>query len=185
MKEYPILFSGSMVRAILEGRKTQTRRLDVDRWTKRKVGERLWVKETWAYFGGDEYLYQQDQASVAYRATWDLDRCAWTGEGMGSPTYIPGGKWRPSIFMFRWASRILVELTEDPRKEQLLDISEADAKAEGARPADLVSGRECILNPEVGSYRLHYQSIWDSINSKTKPWSSNPTVAAIAFRRVI
>lgn len=156
MKEHPILLSGPMVRAILEGRKTQTRRVMKDqsehggaiafnvraaaftyaeknRYTGEnvrifcikcpfgQVGDRLWVRETWAqcYQGG-----QLDGGKPCFRADVGID---------GNATKIETTKviqWKPSIFMPRWASRITLEVV-GVRVERLWDISEDDAAAEG------------------------------------------------------
>lgn len=221
--ERPILFSGPMVRAILEGRKTQTRRVvvpspgqqrewltpqlissvphgelinggwqmhhpragtrlagvDVEHnspfgWVRCPYGapgDTLWVRETWACYGGDEYLYQRIAENVMYRATWaDDPRC---------PTYSAGEpvgdrRWRPSIHMPRWASRLSL-LIKSVRVERLQEISEADAIAEG-------------LSPTVGEYtgpaRSEFAALWDSINAKSHPWASNPWVWVVEFERV-
>ena len=106
----PILFSAPMVRAILDGRKTMTRRIYKPRFDKWQVGDRLWVRET--------YL-ESLTGVVCYRADYMIDETA-----------ISQGKWRPSIFMPRKYSRILLEITE-LKRERLQDISEADAKREG------------------------------------------------------
>ena len=140
MKERPILFSGPMVRAILDGRKTMTRRivkqqadnggycqsLDPDKgvWLVHnggsircpygQPGDRLWVRETWsAWTGGMTSCGEERAPQIEYKATSQSE-----------------GPWRPSIFMPRWASRILLEIT-DVRVERLNDISEEDAIAEG------------------------------------------------------
>lgn len=217
MKERPILFSGAMVRAILRGEKTQTRRLvtarnkdqrvwlsdeaigRVARFEHRKdawwamavgepsrivhcgvemdgghigsvqcpcgaVGDRLWVRETWAYFGGDEYLYQHDVGSVSYRAD-EIDDWA------NNP---PCGRWRPSIHMPRWASRITLEIT-DVRVERLQAISEEDALAEGFDPWP---------KGKCKTARGNFAVIWTSINGKSAAWDLNPWVWAISFKRV-
>lgn len=137
MTERPILFNGPMVRAILEGRKTQTRRpvacptwavagsLESDgaggveaavqltgcmadvRCPFGVAGDKLWVRETWAC----------PESVTYYRAT---------DEGMTSPP----AKWRPSIHMPRWASRIDLDVTR-VRFEKLNDVTADDARAEG------------------------------------------------------
>ena len=102
MKERPIMFSAPMVRAILDGRKTMTRRTS-DRWGKLQPGDLLWVKEK---FGGIDPHWH-------YAATSDLS-----------------GPWKSPLFMPRAASRITLEVT-DVRSERLLDISNTDAVSEG------------------------------------------------------
>ena len=191
MKSTPILFSAPMVRAILEGRKTQTRRVvkpqpirdafqgqhgdvvilgrvparlrphpenpeDPRRAVTDPIpcpygapGDRLWVRETWAPF---------EMGLVIYRAS-------------AAPSALPdGGKWRPSIFMPRWACRIELELTA-VRVERVQEISADDACEEGIDDDDLPP--ECI-----------YARLWDSINGKRAPWASNPWVWVLEFRRV-
>lgn len=103
----PILFSSPMVRAILDGRKTMTRRVYKPRFDKWQVGDRLWVRET----------YSSVRGRAVYAATCHI----------GSFEHF---QWKPSIFMPRRFSRILLEITE-LKRELLRDISEDDAKREG------------------------------------------------------
>lgn len=160
MKERGILFSAPMVHALLDGRKSVTRRIvkpqppagvlgfAVSTCTLTNLsdysvrcpygvpGDRLWVRETW---GAADQMYQDHDSDpprvVAYRATktaiqFDAD------PPRPIPTYDRDQwnwdalTWRPSIFMPRWASRITLEVTE-VRAERLHEITEADAKAEG------------------------------------------------------
>lgn len=214
MKERPILFSGPMVRAILDGRKTQTRRVMrvqpkwisrawywghrlydkgagvqhfhtrefseslLERWARAcpygASGDRLWVRETWAYFGGDEYLYQQHRGSVFYQA----DGAPKPTE----PTYVPGGRWRPSIHMPRWASRLTLEVTE-VRVQRVQEISEEDARAEGLPPYEPSEGDGGAVEGPAW-YRIGFSHLWDSINGKRTPWACNPWCWALTFRRV-
>jgi hypothetical protein len=240
VRELPILFSGPLVRAILEGRKTQTRRIfrfptkcDPDYfegwrdgsayWNAMAqeipvipcpfgtAGDRLYVRETWAYFGGDEYLYQREPKSVAYRASFRPE----PGQGID---YIPGGRWRPSIHMPRWASRLTLGVT-DVRVERLQDISEEDARAEGLplntvmperwtpddgwltpagldhveRFPDQDCGEDlCVRHrgrPELAyvfSAREALALWWDHINGHREgaSWEANPWVWCVTFRRV-
>ena len=179
MKERPILFSGQMVRAILDGRKKQTRRvvknpeymgcltgdcphdtrseciaeITVFGATKCPYGiemDRLWVRETFAAPWG--------RSGVFYRAD---DKKEYDGN------------WRPSIFMPRWASRITLEITE-VRVERLQDISEEDAESEGTKyPA----------GGPTSCYRMGYSWLWESINGKGS-WDENPWVWCITFKRI-
>lgn len=86
------------------------------------VGDQLWVQETWAYYGGDEYLYQCDPDAVTYRATYADDvRVPLAQRWHGKP---PGGRWRPSIHMPQWASRITLDVV-NVRVERLHAIDDA------------------------------------------------------------
>lgn len=159
-RERPIMFSAPMVRAILAGRKTQTRR--VVRFLPPRPcpygvpGDRLWVRETWCADGlddGSAPLYH-------FRADGDHD---------------PEATWRPSIFMPRTACRIVLDVT-GVRIERVQDISEADAKAEGP---------ELLPDPMQDTprrWRDSYRTLWDSINGKRAPWDSNPWVWVVEFK---
>lgn len=195
INEKPILFSGLMVRAILEGRKSQTRRVvkpnpDIsghwkewtpertDHWIRMcpygKPGDRLWVRETW----GDMALPGYGPV-IAYRADPDEPE-----KGMGLP---PGMKWKPSIHMPRYFSRLTLEITE-VRVQRVQEISEEDAKAEGIYRgtnglyANYPQGETV---PGWSDPRKSFQSLWDSINSKRGfGWEKNPFVWAISFKRI-
>jgi hypothetical protein len=186
MKERPILFSGPMIRAILEGRKTQTRRIvnpqpftfpkqhpgqrEIIREIERKgnrygqPGERLWVRETWRQFGA-QHLYRADFEP-------GKDVCAW----------------KPSIHMPRFACRLLLEITSI-RVERLQSISENDAVAEGIEPLahldikkygwrfkDYIGSSACL---PIASF----QTLWQSINGP-ESWNQNPWVWVIEFKRI-
>jgi hypothetical protein len=194
MAERPILFSAPMVRAILDGRKTQTRRVikpqpisigdKVVAVLKYRIRDRLWVRETWHPYGDDgkESLALATSTCtgpehVCFRATADEAQCA---------TY----HWRPSIHMPRWASRITLEIT-NVRVQRLQDISEKDAKAEGVER--LKSGRG-YYSIKHGRAAVHFgvyhddakeafAELWDSING-AGAWDANPWVYALTFRRV-
>jgi hypothetical protein len=166
MKERPILFSGPMVRAILEGRKTQTRRIVKPQplciasgeWIMNgsackygKPGDRLWVRETW-WAPRDDVRGEYKREYIKYAATLD---------GMGQPT------WKPSIHMPRWASRINLEVVS-VRVERLQNISEEDARAEG------------IWQP---NWPLSWRQLWESINGAGS-WEANPWVWVVEFKRI-
>ena len=201
MKERPIIFSGEMVRAILDGRKTQTRRVvkpqpesndQITFWhwdeaknpdwaglwyskqgqhTREgrhihcpcgKLGERLWVRETFVALPTD-LLKECDIVtgrgySVAYRANGEPPKAIW-----------PNLKWKPSIFMPRWASRITLEIV-NVRVERLQEISEGDAVAEGTAVV------------YMQTHKTTFHQLWDAINGKRAPWSSNPLVWVIEFK---
>lgn len=199
-KERPILFSGAMVRAILEGRKTQTRRVvkeshyihsrytpdgegallayDTYRCPQGLPGDRLWVRETWQHDNHPFGPYDAD-CMVFYRADYlddplgpDLERSA---DGIRR-------QWRPSIHMPRTASRLVLEITS-VRGERLNDCSEADAIAEGAPPShpsiDAISRQFGFKDFS----RSWFAQLWDSINGKGA-WATNPLVWVIEFRVV-
>ncbi|CAM7383049.1 Morphogenetic protein [Citrobacter cronae] len=217
MKERGMIFNAEMVRAILDGRKTQTRRIisnvgadnciPLQKRTKTKdgiythvmdaniyglcpfgkVGDRLWVRETWsdvnlegapavAYRADDEvydlmedeslldedgaFNYQDPRVSKYQFAAWYSD-------------LISGveGNWRPSIYMPRWASRILLEIT-DVRVERLNAITESDASAEG------------ITDTGFGDLLVDgYRYLWKSIYGDDS-WQANPWVWVIEFKVV-
>lgn len=197
MKERPILFSGEMVRAILEGRKTMTRRVvngmpesmfidwvdcayiqctDGGDQYKRIVcphgipGDRLWVKETWYDNLGVVRTSADGRDEVYYRADGLPDM-----EGEEHDL-----KWRPSIHMPRWASRLTLEIVS-VKVERLRGISEKDCFAEGAPPIPIGGWPDGTVYP-----RPWFQQIWDSTDGK-KPgcsWQENPWVWAIEFKVV-
>lgn len=157
-KERPILFSGEMVRAILAGAKTETRRIKRGgRSPYGQTGDRLWVRETWANINR-----KRVKPEIIYRAGDDP-----SDPSNDAPREFEndGGKWRPSIFMPRWASRILLGVVY-VKVERLQDITEAGAEEEG------VDGRK------------EFAALWDKINGKRGPWRSNPLVWVITFRRI-
>ena len=187
MKERPILFSAPMVRAILAGTKTQTRRavkpqpnivhaiygdasIDTNlifRAGDQRIhcpygqpGDRLWVRETWT------------QACVRPRQG---DEVFYRADGEVAPEFEP---WIPSIHMFRWASRITLEIVS-LRVERLHGISEADAMAEGAEPYRLP------VNPAREALRHvdGFHHLWNSINGPGS-WDANPYVWVVEFKRV-
>ena len=199
MKETPILFTGEMVRAILDGRKTLTSRLikpqptknviqgDDGAWydadcinpgtplkCKYKPGTRLWVKETF-------HPHKSHQGPASYRATWkDED---------------PDEGWKPSIFMPRWASRITLEVVR-VWPSRLQEMTEEMAKEEGCGWAFKPSER--LMLGIKATYLEGYKQLWDSINAAPRrkkvkgktviipghPWESNPWVWRIQFKRI-
>lgn len=150
------------------------------------IRDRLWVRETWG-FDNKEYieLYKKEiwrgepdrrTADVFYKASEE------------DINIFPIGYWRPSIFMPRWASRINLEIT-DIRVERLHDITEEDAKVEGAK-ATIWGVNEIDWSGLLGfpdqrtSYKNGFSILWDSINGKKYPWSSNPWVWVIEFNQI-
>jgi hypothetical protein len=194
MKERPILFSGPMVRAILAGTKTQTRRMvkrqgdmefdpadphygpywlayaagDLDgedakvRCPYGVPGDRLWVRETWAV----QHEYDTAAPSeIGASARWHYAAT----EDLG------GLRKRPSIFLPRRGSRILLEITE-VRVERLQEISEQDARAEGVAP----NAFERTADNWGG---VLYRRLWESINGAGS-WDANPWVWVVSFKRL-
>jgi hypothetical protein len=246
--EKPILFSGAMVKAILAGQKSQTRRtcssarwwrhVDFvagrgdskddpenwgyadeygDYWTLKgqenggsgelpcpygRRGTRLWVRETFAL----ESNYDLDSADAYPPPHADGRPIKWTddddhGRVWHQPHYRATDpephivcdddkredgddltRWRPSIFMPRWASRITLEIT-DVRVQRVAEISEEDAIAEG------IAVDEChhVVRADGlnwGGARGDYAVLWESINGKRPgcSWADNPFVWAISFQ---
>ncbi|WP_406904875.1 hypothetical protein [Klebsiella oxytoca] len=226
MTERGMIFNGEMVRAILDGRKTQTRRimkvqpehseLGLRRVVESKngiddgkyfwsqsdatglksrskpfacpfgtVGDRIWVRETWWQAGQSHARYPDDDEYGWYgsrRVFYAADGNPPNEPNDHYPKGLRGGKFsaakpnhlwrkRPSIHMPRWASRILLEIT-DVRVERLRTMSQDDARAEGVIAA---SGPM-----EAG---LAFRELWDSIYGE-ESWKANPWVWVIEFKRV-
>lgn len=207
IKERPILFSAPMVRAVLDGRKTVTRRpvkvqprsrADIGSYgkgqpfirnpdvTKRNPecpfgnpGDRLWVRETW-------YCDHNEVMRGPYLKPDDLDviearddgTLVYAADGL-TPYETDQPVWKPSIHMPRWACRILLEIT-DVRVERLQDISRADIRAEGLEcPPELASDD---VSP---NYRDWYPAAWKELwNSTGGDWDANPWVWVVEFKRV-
>jgi hypothetical protein len=220
MKTYPILFTAPMVRALLEGRKTQTRRIIkpqprtgclyqysegaathvaaylphppvrvrienescATRCPGGQPGDLLWVRETWAARPDYDDLPTSECGNEGI--WWRASQTAWP---QGYETCH--GKWRPSIHMPRWASRLTLELVE-VRAERLQDITHADAMAEGVshsidlRPMATLSGEEFAATHSKAvneAARKAYKELWDLINGNGA-WNENPWVWALAFK---
>lgn len=186
MKERPIIFGAEMVRAILDGNKTQTRRVlkqqpvDIlpmkipDRWVcliKRgpnrgqvikcrfgEAGDLLWVRETWATLPHYNHLPPREIP--------DFAEIAYKADGLGRLH----GKTRSPIHMPRWASRITLEII-GVKVERVQDISNTDCFSEGIDKASF-SGRTAFM------------IAWEIINRKRGySWESNPWVWVIEFER--
>lgn len=198
-KERPILFSGPMVRAILEGRKTQTRRIikgkgtwavvdnpDSERtWPGAEdecgdwqdfqcpygeIGDRLWIREAWAH------IVVGNQIDYLYRAD----------HHKGLEKRDGDQKWKPSIHMPRVACRLMLEIT-GVRVERLNEISEQDAKSEGIEPVrniwKLYGERQPGTAEATGQPRKSFMSLWESINGPAS-WAANPWVWVVKFKRI-
>ena len=189
MKEHPIIFTAESVRAILAGRKTQTRRVVnpqpsaecgfagvegfndylpcgddgepiMPRW---RVGDYLWVRETWAK--GEDFGANGE--GPFYRATdpgWD-----------DTAEYV---RWRSPIFMPRLVSRLMLKIT-GAKVERLQDISANDCISEGVSS----SLRE---HDAVVDLAGKYSALWDSINGKRPGcrWQDNPWVWVLSFKKL-
>lgn len=190
-----ISFTPPNVKLILEGHKTQTRRIakaaidddgeeyrDADGWPLRyvdgagdlrvappyKVGDVAHVREGWRVGACWDRTKPRDLSMcvpVRYEAT------AWQAREVDG-----WGKYRPAMFMPLWASRLKLEIL-DVRLERLNDCSEEDARAEGAEIASPAGG---LMG---ASYALGYRAIWEDINGPGS-WDANPWVWAYTFRRV-
>lgn len=221
-----------MVRAILDGRKTQTRRPikwkqtrfteigereDGSHWPWSEdaehacdfwhpcpfgaVGDRIWVRETWSsdfanYYPNDRVWYAADNNRRLDIEVVDGVRGIYSPE---SEVHVPF-RWRPSIHMPRWASRILLEIT-DVRVERLNAISEEDAQREGVHTEvwdQTVVARNYADSDEFFQfwsedmpyyvemnqlYRSSFRSLWDSIYGE-ESWKANGWVWVIEFKRV-
>lgn len=213
MKERPIFFSGAMVRALLAGTKTQTRRTVKPQpapgqgivnaaycraphlWLRDgpcdesdsayewscpygTPGDRLWVRESFAH------IYSNNKVPASRRP----EDVAYMADAL-APDADVYGPWKPSIHMPRWASRILLEVTE-VRVERLQNISEADALAEGIvphvrggwhwhphNPADMDDWHQFGFKTAAFAYR----DLWERLGGD---WSANPWVWAVSFRIV-
>ncbi len=234
MKERPILFSAPMVRAILDGSKTQTRRIwKMPSWAEwdlqegghnagmlipqdpankgwysvdevacpyGRPGDQLWVRETWRIGAWDETRpafaldYRDgprkewvdvpdpmcDEDAMFYRlwqqSTDDAIKAGLQTADDGNYHWEPGQspcRWRPSIHMPRWASRILLEITV-VRVERLQDISVSDAIREGYDGSN-----PSPVDPSI----KWYADLWESIHGPGS-WAVNPWVWVIEFRRI-
>jgi hypothetical protein len=196
MSEHPIIFSGPMVRAILEGRKTQTRRVITSVRALDNLkhggnpypcpygqrGDLLWVRENWAVRldQDDVKIHDLPHRSVGYWADGP-GKCCNTGCAGAA------GKVRPSIYMPRWASRLTLRITA-VRVQRVREIGRdgreaKDIYAEGITDEQIDLWRK-YLHPDDAPAHT-YSILWDSINAKRGySWKSNPWVWALTFERV-
>ena len=147
------------------------------------VGDRLWVRETWAdvntdsgpalaYRAGGLRFCEEDAYPVEYERYPGCSFCMWWGDLERGE---PGHRWRSPIHMPRWASRLTLTVT-DVRVQRLQDISCADAIAEGIRPA----ANSATIDCDTPDPRNAYRDLWDSLHGPGA-WARNPWVAAISF----
>ena len=199
MTERPILFSAPMVRALLAGTKTQTRRVvkprkdpdfgcqmapgeiagdeNLERLSPYgKPGDRLWVRETWM----PDPPIDDSWASTQWAGCRD-GKIAGVPERFRHPRFCNYAadwlhgpvSWTPSIHMPRWASRILLEITS-VRVERLQDITRGDAMAEGCPFPNMANAT---------SPRDWYAALWEEINGGGS-WDANPWVWVLEFKKI-
>ena len=196
MKERPILFSGPMVRAVLDGSKTQTRRIckPAQFYSLSKVVEVPDPLERGQVYNGSHFGDEEGDVQFPSPYGGRGDRL-WVREAWARTSVFPGtdlvvyregdsrtdygGPWKPGIHMFRRDSRITLELT-GVRVERLQDISEADAQAEGC-------ALECMTptGDDSGSAIYGpggYIALWESINGPGS-WDLNPWVWVVEFSK--
>jgi hypothetical protein len=199
-----------MVRAIIAGKKTQTRRVikpqphvtscDLQTspelvdglikaaWTALEVkcpygqnGDRLWVRETWAH---DAESLEQLRAQVEDPLGFPDGPYYRAALGIHENT---GLRWRPSIHMPRWASRLTLEIDE-VRVERLHEIDAHEVRAEGIRVPTCgceVCMRSATMCPaDESAHLMQFATLWDAINRKKYPWESNPWVWVLRFHEV-
>ena len=190
MTEKPIIFSAPMIRAMFDGRKTQTRRIISNATIEADLPSEL--QEDYEIqnrlFGNDGHFVITDKSvryqvgdrlwvREAWRTTWQWDKTpprdvpndavvSYEADGQGV-----SGKLRSSMFMPRWASR-LTDIVTDVKVERLQDISRGDAMEEGCPFPNMSAG------PDP---RHWYSDLWDQINGPGA-WDQNPLVAAYTFR---
>jgi len=217
-KERGMIFNAGMVRAILSGQKTQTRRIMKNQpagdypdapvmirniesgfqWHGKhgessvfpcplgSVGDRIWVRETWQgplvdFENSDDLLRNAEKYEKP-------ENCVYEADGVPAPEFYDADDnlrccWRPSIHMPRWASRILLEIT-NVRVERLNDISEQDAIAEGL---ERYNDDGIVYYGPYGKGDCRperaFSNLWKSIYGE-EDWKKNPWVWVIEFKRV-
>ena len=210
MADRPIIFSAPMVRALLAGTKTQTRRIlkpqppegyvytgvhyasyEPSSWffngprSGHKVrqaydeGDLLWVREGWQAPAMDDHLSPRDMPpGLARRYLADGAEVVGFGADTVRQPIGAAGRGRPSIHMPRWASRLTLTVSE-VRVQQLQDISEEDARAEGA-PALLMDDEGGFYEHGDGLHRVGFAGLWAHLHGPAS-WDASPWVAAISF----
>ena len=206
MAEKPIIFSGEMVRAILDGRKTQTRRIvklqkrhsiygdgrvhpAVQAITHR--GDGWWGFDA---SGDVKQSYVTTYPFFTVRCPYSIGDTLWVREehfiaGTGAVFYRADGKeledgwaWRPSIHMPRWASRISLEIT-DIRVQRVQEISGGDAVAEGYPHRDPATFDPGNMVHAYGMAIDWYRDLWNRVNGPGA-WERNDWVWCYTFRRI-
>lgn len=211
MKERPIIFSASMIKALLAGKKTQTRRIItpqpfedgdlvgharlVGRFGAHVFGTCL-VTMAGSPYGsvGDrlwvkethQFAQMSNETIVVYRAGCEADSFTYVDPSSGTIEQIEIRKWKPAIFMRRLESRITLAITKI-RAERLHDVTEDDAKAEGVTPFlerySSFSADQRIDGDRVDEkpFRTTFVCLWDEINGDRALFSSNPWVWVVEF----
>lgn len=209
MKERPILFSAPMVRAILAGRKTQTRRLvkDCQQFRDWDVGpsDAYHVLNATDGTAAAAFLVAGDHGYTDWigcpygnpgNTLWVRETVRWTGGPRAefvadsAPCVIDTWPWKrpvlPAIHMPRGASRLSLRVSE-VRVQRLNEITEADCWAEGIEEVDGALDDAAIfaaakaMDCSYEEARPTFAVLWDSINADRAPWASNPWVWAISF----
>ncbi|QCO03433.1 hypothetical protein [Azospirillum argentinense] len=183
-KDIPIIFSEAMVRAQLADLKTQTRRLATSPLAKVQPGDRLWVRENHWLFG----RWREDGKTGTGRVRRVFDKIGQTATfekpGNDNMAYWGGGTgftWKPAMHMPRWASRITL-VVEDVRFQRLQDITEEDARAEGAEPC--ANGWWFDQSPVLAGCdaRGAFYCLWNTLHDKPgERWEDNPEIVALGF----
>lgn len=204
MKERPILFSSQMVRAILDGRKSQTRRVCKFQSSRitlvTQAGEEFLRNGQWHFWETRGQLLPTCTCKCPYgvpgdrlwvRETFGRFWGGWKYRATDDRSELADKNWHPSIHMPREASRITLEVA-DIRVERLQDISEEDAIAEGI---ELIEG-DYNFDDFSGMWRDYtksrpywnstidsFHSLWDSISKPGYSWDDNPWIWVVEFRR--
>lgn len=198
MKEHPILFNTEMVRALLDGRKTQTRRIVKPQPEYREN------ESVPGHYGTFFHGWNLDHSAVTIediikycpygqigdrlwvRETWQSNeektKFIYKADYAGNGGFVCGEDillgWRPSIFMPKKACRLFLEIV-DIRVERVMDITEEDSLAEGVQPGKSMSMGHIHTGKE------HFWGLWDSINKKRGfGWNINPWVWVVEFKRI-
>lgn len=186
----PIIFSSEMVRALLDGRKTQTRRVISP---PKKFPHDNICRPDRAFFDHQVWFHgEYESVGVMVDAPYSVGDLLWVrealeranGEAVGYPSdfsWLPNTPWTwkrdtlPAMFMPRWASRLTLRVT-NVRAERLQDISEDDARAEGARHSDGNPDEFGMCRRLVVEAKDEFRHIWEALYHKDSPkaWHRNP-----------
>jgi len=181
-----ILFKPDNIKAIVEGRKTQTRRrVNID-----SLG---WIYKG-IFYGMAEFDHKDSNERISIRPRYQVGETVYIKEAWSSYGVPPNEKafykdekgldikavgWHTPLFMPEWAARYFITIT-DIRAEKLQSITEEDAKAEGA-PEIFTIDNDQLLYPDVRGYRRGFLFLWNCIN-KDYQWESNLWVWVYGFK---